>query len=136
MTIKQHHRFKEKLLEKLAELEHEQWSHIIWYLNKEHMLSLGKWMSAYYLTLIKKPYSELSEAKKESDREWARKVLKIVDKYCVSKQEIRKLTEDLEKKLEGRVYADGIHEEDEDVKIMMEIKKRLLSALGKASKAQ
>ena len=84
---------QEKLLEEIAELEHEQWSHIIWYLNKEHMLSLGKWMSAYYLTLIKKPYSELSEAKKESDREWARKVLKIVDKYSVSKQEIRKLTE-------------------------------------------
>ena len=82
---------QEKLLEELAELEHEQWSHIIGYLNKEHMLSLGKWMSAYYLTLIKKPYSELSEAKKESDREWARKVLKIIDKHCVSKQEIRKL---------------------------------------------
>ena len=64
------------LLEKLAELEHIQWV---------------KWAKSIYpeVSLIKQkrwkkffcPYEQLEEQHKEVDREWARKVLVIIDGY-------------------------------------------------------
>ena len=67
-----------ELLERLADLEHRQWSHIINYLLSENMLQLGKMKTFEYRQLAKIPYSKLSESQKDSDREWARKVLKII----------------------------------------------------------
>jgi len=55
----------DNLLEKLAELEHEQWTH--W---TEYMLSnLTKENIRRWKKQVKTPYSELSEKEKESDRE-------------------------------------------------------------------
>lgn len=66
------------ILEKLAELEHIQWSH--W---TKHMLNnmtpenIDRWRRQ-----IATPYSELTEKEKDSDREWARRVLEITnDKF-------------------------------------------------------
>ena len=64
------------LIEKLAELEHEQW--IYWSKNiaeTEQIASnrLERWKNLWC------PYSELTEEQKEQDREWARKVLQIVN---------------------------------------------------------
>jgi len=62
------------LLEKLAELEHEQWSH--WAM---HMLenmtaeNIERWRWQANTT-----YENLSEPEKEKDREWARKVLDAI----------------------------------------------------------
>lgn len=62
-------------LEKLAELEHAQWSH--W---TKHMLgnlteeNIKRWKEQ-----IETPYFKLSEKEKESDREWARKALLIFE---------------------------------------------------------
>lgn len=61
-----------ELLEALAALEHEQW--VIWSrgLAQTENLSkarLDRWQKFWV------PYSELSEAAKEPDRMWARKVL-------------------------------------------------------------
>src|SRR5665811_31967 len=68
-----------EIIEKLAALEHKQWGH--W---TEHILSnltpenIRKWKRQ-----IKTPYSKLSEKEKDSDREWAIKVLKTFDnKLC------------------------------------------------------
>ena len=72
---------KKKILEELAELEHEQWAH--W---TEYMLEnltdedIKRWERQ-----IETSYSELTEKEKDGDREWAEKVLKIVNKYMESK---------------------------------------------------
>jgi hypothetical protein len=59
------------LIEKLAELEHEQWSH--W---TRHLLdNLTPENIARWRRQTTTPYADLSEAEKEKDREWARRVL-------------------------------------------------------------
>ena len=65
----------ENLVEKLAALEQDQWAH--W---TKYMLSnltdenIERWKKQ-----IDTPYSELSEKEKDSDREWAQKVLDIIE---------------------------------------------------------
>lgn len=75
------------LLEKLAELEHEQWSHWMDYQNKKFSpitdMTVDEWYKQQeewqrWDKLAHTPYSKLTEKEKESDREWARKVLKIL----------------------------------------------------------
>ena len=86
------------LREKLAELEHVQWAHWTSFMlevlhnnvgggddgfciqcgspdPEDHAeeCHIGRWMRQ-----IETPYSELSEKEKDSDREWADKVLEIV----------------------------------------------------------
>jgi hypothetical protein len=62
------------LLEKLAELEHEQWIHwTSYFLANFTPENHRKW-----LRQIKTPYAGLTEQEKESDRAWARKVLEVV----------------------------------------------------------
>lgn len=68
-------RSKKELLERLAELEHEQWVHWSKALAMQENLSperVERW-KRYWV-----PYSDLPEDVKESDRKWARKVLDIV----------------------------------------------------------
>ena len=63
------------LLEKLAALEHEQWAHWMKYMipnyTPENVL---RWSEQANTS-----YEELSEKEKESDREWARKVLSLLN---------------------------------------------------------
>lgn len=76
----------DELLEKLSELEHEQW--MKWsktvYNKMKSMKANGESCDAIIATLRNKwkenwiPYSKLEEKTKEYDREWARKVLEIV----------------------------------------------------------
>ena len=62
-------------IEKLAELEHKQWSHWTKYmLNNLTEENIKRWKGQ-----IKMPYSKLSEKEKESDREWARRALLIFE---------------------------------------------------------
>jgi hypothetical protein len=75
MEVNKHRTLKDKkIIEKLANLEHQQWIHWTKYLiknsNKQNIL---RWKKQ-----IKTPYSKLSEKEKESDREWARKVLNLI----------------------------------------------------------
>jgi len=65
----------EKLLEKLAEFEHEQW--VSWSKNVVDNYEIPDFLLMNW-TKNWIPYSELSEEMKEKDRKWARKVLKIV----------------------------------------------------------
>ncbi len=66
-----------ELIEELAELEHKQWSHWTKYmLDNLTEDNKGKWNKQ-----IVTNYKDLTEKEKESDREWAEKVLKIVKKY-------------------------------------------------------
>jgi hypothetical protein len=64
------------LLETLATLEHEQWAH--W---ARHMLyNLTPENIARWRQQIDTPYADLSEQEKESDRQWARKTIAILQK--------------------------------------------------------
>jgi RyR domain len=64
---------KNALIEKLAELEHQQWMSWVKAVgNDVTPQRQAKWAPLMI------PYSELSEASKEQDREWARKVLEII----------------------------------------------------------
>lgn len=63
----------DELIEKLAELEHGQWVH--W--SKAVAKHVPDWVSSKWEELWV-PYSELSEAVKEHDRIWARKVLAVL----------------------------------------------------------
>ncbi|QIC06129.1 hypothetical protein GOP56_11220 [Brevibacillus sp. 7WMA2] len=63
-----------EIIEKLADLEHEQW--VKWSKSVAHEVSLERrerWQ-AYWI-----PYSALSEEIKEQDRVWARKVLEVIE---------------------------------------------------------
>lgn len=77
--------------EALAALEHEQWAHWTRYMLKtlEPLLSPNVGMPAQvrgnaeaalerWLRQINTPYADLSEKEKDSDREWADKVLEVV----------------------------------------------------------
>lgn len=57
------------ILEKLAELEHQQWAHWTRYmLDNLTEENIARWRKQ-----IEVPYSMLSEKEKESDRKWAKK---------------------------------------------------------------
>jgi len=84
---------EKKILEKLAELEHEQW--IAWSKaiapeidGRYYQKHLQRWKRLWV------PYSELNESVKEQDRVWARKVLEIVD------EEIGKVAQKINKTIE------------------------------------
>jgi len=67
-----------KLIEELAELEHEQWMKWAKDILKSEDISedrAKRWKDESF-----KSYKDLSEEQKEMDREWAKKVLKIVNK--------------------------------------------------------
>lgn len=92
----------EELLEKLAELEHEQWIEWSKELACKEALSKGRlerWQKYWH------KYTLLSEPSKEHDRKWARKVLAILEQREPSPQ-TQKLLENLREKIdEALKYA-------------------------------
>jgi hypothetical protein len=70
------------LRERLAALEHEQWAHWTRYL-LDHLTpeNVERWRRQ-----IDTPYERLSEPEKESDREWADRVLKLVEAAVASEE--------------------------------------------------
>lgn len=61
------------ILERLAELEHEQWAHWTKYmLDNLSPENIERWRRQ-----IETPYEQLSEMEKGSDRQWARRAIKI-----------------------------------------------------------
>jgi len=75
-------KIEEKLLEELSELEHKQWMKWAKTILKEEDISeeRGKrWKKDF------KDYKDLPEDVKDFDREWARKVIKILEKNGILK---------------------------------------------------
>lgn len=66
---------KDDVVEKLADLEHKQW--MSWAKNILKTENINDERAKRWKDLFV-PYNELTEEMKELDREWARKVLKIV----------------------------------------------------------
>lgn len=67
------------IIEELSGLEHNQWMKWAKDIEKTEKITperVKRWHEDCY-----KPYDKLTEKLKEFDREWARKVLKIVKKY-------------------------------------------------------
>ena len=61
--------------EQLAALEHEQWAHWTGYmLDNLTEANIARWRRQ-----VDTPYDELTEKEKDSDREWADKVLFILE---------------------------------------------------------
>jgi len=68
-----------ELLEKLAELEHEQWQHwMVYMLNNLTPKNIERWKWQ-----VNTPYNMLTEAEKESDRIWARKMITEILRHDV-----------------------------------------------------
>jgi len=68
---------KKELLEKLAELEHEQWMMWATDIYKKEQLSgtrQRRWLELFV------PYRDLTEKQKDQDRKWAKKVLALLVK--------------------------------------------------------
>lgn len=62
-----------KLVEKLADLEHAQWAHWTKYmLDNLTPENIKRWRKQ-----IETSYADLSEKEKDSDREWAKKVIDL-----------------------------------------------------------
>lgn len=62
------------LLERLAELEHQQWAHWLNYMmDNATDENIEEWVRK-----MRTSYSDLTEAEKESDRFWADKVLELI----------------------------------------------------------
>lgn len=75
------------LLEKVAEMEHKQWAHWINYqLENEDSDEWEKWVEQ-----AQTPYHLLTEKEKKSDREWARKVLALVNSELKELLQIKSL---------------------------------------------
>ena len=68
----------DELLEKLAELEHRQWAHWIKFEHSRNLYVRRKEELKKWFAQAETPYNQLSEVEKESDREWARKVLDLL----------------------------------------------------------
>lgn len=63
-----------EVLERLAALEHEQWAHWTdYFLAHSSPENVKRWARQ-----AATPYDELSEAEKEADRKWARRVLVVL----------------------------------------------------------
>jgi hypothetical protein len=77
-------KFEERLIEKLANIEHERWSgwqkylHSLCHKEENGELTIPKYCVERWERQINTPYSELSEEEKESDRIEARKTLPII----------------------------------------------------------
>lgn len=72
-----------KLIEDLSDLEHDQWAHWTgWMLDNLTDENILRWREQ-----IKTPYVDLTEKEKDSDREWARKVVAILCEHGVLKKE-------------------------------------------------
>jgi hypothetical protein len=67
---------EKRLLENLAELEHEQWMEWARAIDNSEVLSNER---RYRWGKCMVPYGQLSETMKEHDRKWAYRVLEIVD---------------------------------------------------------
>ena len=72
---------KAPLLERLAELEHDQW--VEWSKAIQRRVA-PHWRKRW--RKLWKPYEELTEDEKDKDRVWARKVMKIVKASAANKQ--------------------------------------------------
>jgi len=76
---------KEQIIEALAILEHNQWSHWIKYQDRlfnDEEAGYDVWYR--WRELAKTKYADLKEEQKESDREWARASFKIVSEGLVA----------------------------------------------------
>lgn len=77
MTHQKNKELEERVIEQLAELEHQQWvDWAITIMNQESISEERRERWIKYLCA----YNELSEDVKEHDRKWARKVYKVVEK--------------------------------------------------------
>ena len=76
----------EELREDLASLEHEQWAHWTEYMLKNYGALFGDHNRARWEKQIRTPYSKLSEKEKDSDREWADKVIALIKKKLSEKK--------------------------------------------------
>jgi len=103
---------EQDLIEKLAALEHEQWSHWMKYFfnrmnimyrkfgydtNGEYVFELNSTDVDRWKNQMNTPYSELTEKEKESDREWARKTLECLSMDQINPFDITKMASELEK---------------------------------------
>lgn len=76
---------REELLEALAALEHERWSHWQRYLHSkcisgdDESLTIPAELVARWTAQMSTPYRELSEKEKESDREQVRQTLELIN---------------------------------------------------------
>lgn len=74
-----------KLLERLAAIEHERWSHWQQYLhskskrNADGSLTIPADLVSRWERLMRTPYAELAEDERESDRDQVRRYLPLVD---------------------------------------------------------
>ena len=65
-------------IEKLAELEHQQWIELMQHLFDQNLIRLVSADVQNLKRLMKLPYSKLTEYEKEKDRVFARKVLQTL----------------------------------------------------------
>ena len=80
-----------ELIEKLAELEHEQWWEWSNSISTSENISgerIKRWQNCWV------PYSDLPEEMKEHDRVWARKVLNIFESQLQTERELRRQAEE------------------------------------------
>lgn len=109
-----------ELKEKLADLEHYQWATWTEYMiNNWTKENIERWERQ-----LRTPYSELSEKEKESDREWADRVLKIVNEW--KKQFIKEILDEIEKDISyQKTYLAGDFERDKPINWRIEGLKRI-----------
>jgi len=85
-----------ELIELIADFMNEQWGHWMQYLyskleecyikdDNEYVQVITPTDYFHWQKQMNTPYAELSEKEKDSDREWARKLLEVLTKYLEEK---------------------------------------------------
>jgi hypothetical protein len=84
---------QQSLIESLAAIEHDRWSHWQRYmheqcrLNDDGSLTIPSELVARWTKQMTTPYSSLSEAEKESDREQVRQYIPIIESALIDERQ-------------------------------------------------
>jgi len=89
---------EEDFIEELAELEHKQWTHwTLYFLENQSDENRERWKVQSFTD-----YENLTEKEKDSDRIWAKQVLKLIKKKWIPLEELREVIKELKFKDIGR----------------------------------
>lgn len=105
MFLKNYMKIQQNLREQLAAIEHDQWMQWSQTIAQNEQLSeerLARWKKLWV------PYAELSEKDKDSDREWADKVLAKFDAMLA--EDIEKMKERIKSNHLGISFDYGVEE--------------------------
>jgi hypothetical protein len=119
---------EEELREKIAELEHEQWSHWFKYMRDNGtMENIARWC-----VQAETDYQDLSEKEKDSDRKWADIVLTLIrEAGYVPSHELQSIIDKAAESQNGQEVQEAQKDRSVLAKTVLHIKNKLVSEVNR-----